>query len=76
MKIPTWALDAVAELPGLITKDQAAKFLNTSQRTIATLCLSGDLKHVRRRETGSSKVMIPRQWMAEYLVSIQRKNAQ
>ena len=72
MKIPTWALDAVSELPGLVNKEQAAKFLNITERTIATMCISGDLKHVRRCEKGSSKIMIPRQWIAEYLVSIQR----
>ena len=68
MNLPTWAIDAVSGLPGLVTKEEAARFLKVSERTIATLCVSGKLKHVRRSPRGSSRVVIPRQFIAKYLV--------
>ena len=73
MNLPTWAIDAVSELPGLVTKEEAAEFLKVSERTIATLCVSGRLRHVRRSPRGSSRVVIPRQFIAEYLVENSRE---
>jgi hypothetical protein len=74
MNLPAWALDAVSGLPGLISKAEAAEFLQVSERTIATLCHSGDIKHIKRSVKGSSRIMIPRQFMALYLVSVKRGN--
>ena len=72
MKLPVWALDAVSKLPGLVSKEEAAQFLKVSRRTIATLCNSGQMRHVKKAGAGSSRIMIPRYLLAEYLVKISR----
>lgn len=72
MKLPAWALDAIDSLPGLVSKEEAAKFLGVSRRTISTLCNSGQIGHVKKSSVGSSKIMIPRYMIAAYLVKIKR----
>ena len=68
MELPEWATDACKDLPGLLTTEQAGKFLGLSTRYVARLCHQGHMGYVKRGKRGAGSVLIPRQMIAAYLV--------
>ena len=54
------AEDAVRDLPGLLTTDEAAEFFKVCKRTLARWIASGRIKAVRLTPTGSGGVRVPR----------------
>jgi excisionase family DNA binding protein len=65
-----WISDTVASLKPLTTADEAANALRTSPRTIKRMIADGRLTAVRARESGSSRVLIPRAEISRYLLGL------
>lgn len=64
---PAWAGDALAGLPAMLTTDEAVGVLRTSRRNLYRWISAGKLRAVRSGAGGSSRVLIPRTSIAEYL---------
>jgi len=67
MTAADWIADAVAGLPPLSTARETAAVLRTSLRNLRRMIVDGRLHAVRARETGSSRVLIPRAAIERYL---------
>lgn len=65
-----WIADVVATLPTLCTADEAAKVLRTSGRNLRRLIVAGRIQGIRACETGSSRVLVPRVAIENYLRSL------
>ncbi|HYQ03544.1 MAG TPA: excisionase family DNA-binding protein [Polyangiaceae bacterium] len=67
-------IDTIAEiensLPLLATANEAAKALRTSGRNIRRLIVAGRITALRARESGSSRVLIPRAEIGRYMRSL------
>ena len=59
-----------AGLPALATASEAANALRTSPRNLRRLIVAGRLGAMRKRESGSSRVLIPRAEIGRYLRSL------
>jgi excisionase family DNA binding protein len=57
-------------LPALLTASEAANLLRTSPRNLRRLIVAGRIASLRERETGSSRVLIPRAEIGRYLTSL------
>lgn len=68
--VPEWIAEVLDGLPPLLTLGELAKTLRVSQRTVRRLIDAGRLFRVRSRETGPSRVLIPRSSLREYLRSL------
>lgn len=66
-----WIAESIAELPPLVTKQEAAKTLRVSCRTIARLVARGHLRVLQHSTGGSSRVLIPRPSLEAYLRSLE-----
>lgn len=65
-----WVSDIVAALPALSTANEAARVLRMSPRNLRRLYTDGRLSVVRARESGSSRVLVPRLSIERYLRSL------
>jgi excisionase family DNA binding protein len=65
--VTDWIADTVARLEPLTTIGEAAKSLRTSTSSIRRLMAVGRIHAVRQRESGSSRVLIPRLEIERYL---------
>lgn len=66
-----WIDDTVAELPPLLTTDEAMRVLRTSRRNLYRWIAAGKLGAVRGGVGGSARVLVPRAAISEYLRSME-----
>jgi excisionase family DNA binding protein len=66
-----WIADAVGALKPLATVNEACDVLRTSSRNLRRMIATGRLKALRARESGSSRVLIPRVEIESYLRSLE-----
>lgn len=66
-----WIADAVGTLKPLATVNETCAVLRTSTRNLRRMIATGRLKSVRARESGSSRVLVPRVEIEHYLRSLQ-----
>lgn len=66
-----WIADAVASLHPLATLFEAAATLRMCTRSVRRMVATGRLKAIRSRESGSSRVLIPRVEIERYLRSLE-----
>jgi len=64
-----WIAEVVRELPSLATAEEAARALRTSPRNLRRMIAAGRIVAVRSRDSGSSRVLVPRSAIASYLAS-------
>ncbi len=65
---PQWVLDAVAELPAVLTKDEVAALLRVSTRTICRYAAVGQLTGFHLANGGgANRLMITRASVADLL---------
>lgn len=62
-----WVSAAAAELPALATIDEAASQLRMSTRNLRRKIASGEIRALRARESGSSRVLLPAAEIERYL---------
>jgi excisionase family DNA binding protein len=62
-----WISETVAQLEPLATATEAAKVLRTSPRNLRRMIVDGRIHAVRGRESGSSRVLVPRVEIERYL---------
>lgn len=62
-----WISETVSHLAPLATANEAAKILRTSPRNLRRMLADGRIKGVRARDTGSSRVLVPRVEVERYL---------
>lgn len=67
---PDWVCDVVASLQPLVTVAEAARALRMSERNLRRLIVAGRIVRLRARESGSSRVLIPRREIERYLRSL------
>jgi|GEM_PF-1504368 len=65
-----WIAELVAELPLLATTSEAAAALRTTTRNLRRLIIAGRIASVRAKDTGASRVFVPRASIAAYLRGI------
>ncbi len=68
--LPDWALDAISDLPGLLSRKEAGRFLRMCESSVDRLLRSGRLKSIRTADSGAGRVLIPRRSLADLLVSL------
>lgn len=68
--LPAWALDAVSELPPLVSANRTAKFFHVSVRTVSRWIRQGRINSLRTSESGSGRVLIPRLEIARLLTEM------
>ena len=66
-----WISELTADLPPLITTDEAAKLLRTTRRNIYRQIELGRLHSVQQAHGGSSRHLIPRTAVGQYLRSLE-----
>lgn len=66
---PDWIAEVVGALPLLATANEAARALRTTPRNLRRMIAAGRITAVRSRESGSSRVLVPRAAIASYLAS-------
>lgn len=69
MSQPDWIAEVVRELPPLATANEAARALRTTPRNLRRMIAAGRITAVRSRESGSSRVLVPRTSIASYLAT-------
>lgn len=66
--------DSISEiensLPALATANEAAKVLRMSGRNLRRMIVAGRISALRARESGSSRVLVPRAEIGRYLRSL------
>ncbi len=66
--------DSISEiensLPALATANEAAKVLRTSGRNLRRMIVAGRITALRAKDSGSSRVLIPRAEIGRYLRSL------
>jgi len=67
---PDWAAKLVASLPPLATVAEVTAVLRCSRRTVHRLAAAGRLRNLRHNGTGSSRLLFPRDDVADYLRSL------
>lgn len=65
-----FAANDVAGMPALLTADEAATALRTSRRNLHRWIAAGRLRAVRGGSGGSSRVLVPRESIKEFLASL------
>lgn len=70
MTVPDWIADVIAGLAPLCTASEAANALRTSPRNLRRLIVMGRIGALREKQTGSSRVLIPRAEIERYLRSL------
>lgn len=72
MNAPTdWIADAVGTLAPLATVAETCAVLRTSTRNLRRMIATGRLKALRARESGSSRVLVPRVEIERFLRSLE-----
>lgn len=66
-----WIADVVGQLRPMTTAEEASTVLRTSPRNLRRMIADGRLRAVRSRETGSSRVLVPRVEIERYLRSLE-----
>lgn len=67
---PDWIAHAIEGLPALMTAHEAAAALRCSRRTLGRLAATGQLQARRAAHGGSSRLLVPREALAEYLARL------
>lgn len=62
-----WISEATKDLPAITTAAEAAKVLRTSPRNLRRMVVDGRIQAIRERESGSSRVLVPRASIESYL---------
>jgi len=70
MSQKSWIDDAVASLPPLVTVEELVTLLRTSRRQVYRLIASGRINAVKQSEGGSSRNLVPRAAVTNYLRSL------
>ena len=63
------AANITAELPAILTVDEAAEFLRISRRTLGKLLAAKRIKPVRYATGGSARVLIPKAALTEFIAA-------
>lgn len=71
MHATDWVETILADLPPLVTVDEAMTALRCSRRSLYRLTSGGRLLALRQEHAGSSKLLIPKTSIAAYLRSLQ-----
>ena len=66
-KPPTWIDDVCADLPTLLTLEEASKALRVSKRTLQRWIAVQTLRAVRQSAADNARVLIPRVEVKRYL---------
>jgi len=64
---PDWALDLVKDLPLLVTKKEASKFLRRSERSLQRDVNGGRLRALKTGNAGSARVLFARTELARFI---------
>jgi excisionase family DNA binding protein len=66
----SWIADAVAGLQPLATAAETCAVLRTSSRNLRRMIAAGRIKAIKTRETGPSRVLVPRVEIERFLRSL------
>ena len=66
-----WISEVVSQLRPMATAVEAANALRTSPRNLRRMIADGRLSAVRQRESGSSRVLVPRKSIEQYLRNLE-----
>jgi excisionase family DNA binding protein len=66
-----WISDVIGQLRPMTTAAEASTALRTSPRNLRRMIADGRLRAVRSRESGSSRVLVPRVEIERYLRSLE-----
>lgn len=67
---PDWIADAVGALQPLATVAETCAVLRTTSRNLRRLIAAGRIKAIKARESGPSRVLVPRVAIENYLRSL------
>ncbi len=70
VKTPNWIVEALAGLPPILTTDEVCRVLRCTRRHLYRMQASGLIPGVRAKESGSSRVLVPRSSLEGYLRSL------
>lgn len=70
-EMPEWIAEAIAPLPPIATAAEVCAVLRVSRAKVSRLVTTGELRAVRTRESGSARVLIPREAVAAYLATLE-----
>lgn len=68
---PDWVLKAIANQPPFLTTDETAELLRTTPRNVYRMIADGRIRTVRPATSGSSRHLIPKSSIADYLASLE-----
>jgi excisionase family DNA binding protein len=67
-EVPEYLRELVSELPVMVGIKQAAAVLNMHARTVQRILAAGEMRGIRPKLSGGSRVIIPRSEIVRYLV--------
>jgi excisionase family DNA binding protein len=65
-----WIADCIGALKPLVTVKETCSVLRTSERNLRRMIATGRITALRARESGSSRVLVPRTAIESYLRSL------
>lgn len=66
-QVQGWITEALADLPPIVTVEEAADVIRTTRRNLYRMVAAGRLHAVKAAEGGSGRLLIPRASLEKYL---------